>query len=689
MKTPTSKRGANPWHPALGATGNESKREEETTVGRATLHIEADALLTLACGPHTADAITRDRYFRLYHFPGMYSGAVAEGMRALRMAPGRGTGPYFGEDGGDKFRFGRGPSTEATVTNFVRMAARGAIEHPGAIYAAAGGSFPDSSASRSSGILPAAAVEPTMKVAHNRAVAPADQQAAGDLVVRWLDALREAGAPPPGFFSPVNEPDASWKSGPNSPLDHAKFARALALRLRDKHPDVRVSGPCTAWPYPGEYWERWNSSGWERSFIENVGDVAGAYDFHLYTKELWAYGPESPGFASHQKLPTPNLFASLSLGHSEIMEFGKSEVLLDLVQTLHLAQWGRPSPPVLISEFGRQGITPQLGPWASDYLSFLYGTTVTRLWLGLMNRPEVAMTVPFILPESDIGYGPQRGQTLATRPGSPADPETRVTPLAGFAAFFREVAGQRVPVSWRVTDPALSRGLFAVACRTDSDILVLLHNSTPEPLDGAIETEGIGPWPTGVRVARMRWEGPAPLDHHSPNPARAHWRRDAVAEEPLEKPSFRLEGEETALVRIPRNPPAIRRVILSRHYAPEFLQPLCPGAELSFALSQEMIRGAVRAQLVLGFAAPRGPDRGSGRLRVSWTGGTPVIAELGLSAGWRQVAVPVAVDVPSRDLPSGPWIVRMDDNDGTLPEGSLLVSARLEIRTEEPVEATP
>ncbi len=655
---------------------------------RATLHLETDALMALATGPHTTTAVTRNRYFRLYHFPGMYTGELAAELRWLRVAPGRGTGPFFGDDGGDSRRFGMGNSAQATIENFVEMAGTGSREHAGAPYAAAGGSFPVAPRDGTVGGPPPATVDPTMKVAHNRAVRREDREHAVGLIVQWLDAMQLAGVPKPAFFSPVNEPDASWKGDPHGTAEHAAFARDLAIRLKSTHPDVRVSGPCTAWPYPGPDWKRWEPSGWERTFIETAGDVAGAYDFHFYTKDLWAYGPDSPGYQPARKLPTPNLFESQSLGHTETMEFGKADVLLDLVQALHLAKWGRPAPPVVVSEFGRQGITPQLGPWANEFLYNLYATTVTRMWMLFMDRPEIALTVPFILPESDPGYGPRRGQALATRPGAPADLTTIRTPLADWLAFFRTFEGERVPTRWETGDAALSRGLFAIAVREQDAIQVLLHNAAPDPVNVSLAAKGLPEWPSQARVARVRWEGPEPADHLSPNPEGANWRRDTTEGEILGQPRLRLEAEETALVRLPLSAPPSRQVLVSRVYSPEFLQSLEPGKRVSFSfeLTPGMLANATEARLVLGFSAPRGPEQGDIRLRVGWDGAaSQVTSPTGIDSGWRHVAVPVAVEVPVQDLKPGKWTVHVEDGSETPVSGSRIVSARVDVRTERPI----
>ena len=445
------------------------------------LQIETDARLALVNGPHVAAEITRDRYFRLYHFPGMFDDSLAAELRYLRAAPARGTGPYLNDKGGDSDRLNWTDTLAGSADRYADLYRRAALQHPGATHALAGGSYPTCRPMTRPGASGSAA-DPTMHIGYDRSVAPADFSANTDLIAGWLDRLASAGVTKPRYFSPFNEPDVAWKSGQNAALTHASFAREMALRLRANHADVLVSGPCTAWPYPGENWRRWQSDGWERAFIEQAGDVVGAYDFHFYTKEFWAYGSTSPGYRAELTQASPNLHSSLWSGHHQMLDFGKGEALLDLTQSLHLAKWSRPSPPVIISEFGRQGITPQLGPWANDYLYYLYGTTVTRLWMMFMDRPEITLTVPFILPVSDTGYGPQRGQSLYTRPGAPSNLTPRVTPLRDFYGFFRDFEGERVPAAWTGLDPRQAIGVFTIAARRGDTIFVLLHNATAAPL---------------------------------------------------------------------------------------------------------------------------------------------------------------------------------------------------------------
>ncbi len=653
-----------------------------TAVAAPVLTVEADARLALVAGPHTAAEITRDRYFRLYHFPGMFDDTLAAELRALRAAPARGTGPYLKDHGGDTERLNWTTDAAASADRYAELYRRATNQHPGATHAIAGGSYPTCQPMTKPGAANQT-TDATMHVSYNRAVAPADFAANADVIAAWFDRLAAAGVSKPRYFAPFNEPDVSWKSGQNLALTHAAFARSVALRLRADHPDVLVSGPCTSWPYPGEKWTRWQANGWERAFIEQAGDVAGAYDFHFYTKEFWAYGKESPGFKPELTQPTPNLHASLWNGHHQLLDFGKGEALLDLTQSLHLAKWGRPSPPVIISEFGRQGITPQLGSWANDYLSYLYGTTVTRLWMMFMDRPEVALTVPFILPVSDAGYGAKRGQALYTRPGAPADMTPQVTPLRDFYGFFRELEGERVPAAWSGLDPRQSVGVFTIAARRGDTLFVLVHNASATPL--AFDLQLPANAAPGGTIQRMRWEGPVPADHRAPTPADGRWRRDLAGTERFTGPRLALAAEETALLRLMLSAPASRQVVVSRHYAPQNLQPIAAGQPAPFTFTLPAVEKSTAAEIVFTFAAPAGGK--PGQSLVLALNGTALVgrADLGLLAGWRHPVHPFRVAVPPALLKAGLNTFTVSVGESGVPADSQIVSARLELRLEAPI----
>lgn len=653
------------------------------------LTIEADARLALVNGPHVAAEITRDRYFRLYHFPGMFDEALAAEMRSLRVAPARGTGPYLKDRGGDTDRLNWAQDATVSADRYAALYHRAALDHPGATHAIAGGSYPTCRPMTATGAA-TTATDATMHVSYNRAVAPADFDATADLIATWLDRVAAGGGTKPRYYSPFNEPDVSWKAGANLATNHADLARTIALRLRANHPDVLLSGPSSSWPYPGEKWARWQPTGWERAFIERAGDVVGAYDFHFYTKEFWAYGAESPGHRAELRQPSPNLHASLWNGHHQLLDFGKGEALLDLTQSLHLAKWDRPSPPVIISEFGRQGITPQLGPWANDYLSYLYGTTVTRLWMMFMDRPEITLTVPFILPVSDAGYGSRRGQALYTRPGAPADMTPVVTPLRDFYGFFRDFEGERVPASWSGLDPRQAVGVFTIAARRGNTLFVLLHNAAASPLAFDLQLPGApaATLPAGSAIQRMRWEGTIPADNRAPTPAGSRWRRDLAATEPLHSLRLELAAEETALLQFPIAQPAVRQVVIEKHYAPENLRPLAADTPPSFTFTLPPPRqhpaAPSEAELILTFAATS--DARPGQTLALTLNGTALTAQpdLGLLEGWLHPIHPFRIPLPAGLLKPGSNTLSVSPGSTGLPPESQIVSARLELRHESP-----
>jgi hypothetical protein len=655
---------------------------------RATLIVEADAALALLHGPHTADAITRDRYFRLYHFPGMFDESLAADLRSLRAAPARGTGPYLSDKGGDTGRLAWTTRVDESAARYAEIYRRGAVQHPGATHAIAGGSYPTCQPMTDPGAAKRT-TDATMFVRYNRTVEPDQFDANAGIIATWLDGIAAADAPKPRYFSPFNEPDVSWKAGENLSLKHAEFARTLALRLRDDHPDVLVSGPSTSWPYPGETWARWQPEGWERAFIEQVGDVAGAYDFHFYTKDFWAYGTESPGFRSEFQQSSPNLHSTLWTGHHQMLDFGKGEALLDLAQSLHLAKWHRSSPPVIISEFGRQGLTPQLGPWANDYLYYLYGTTVTRLWMMFMDRPEVTLTVPFILPVGDVGYGPKRGQALYTRPGAPDDVTPVVTPLRDYYGFFRDFEGERVPTKWVGLDPKQAIGVFTIAAHRGKTLFILLHNAAESPLAFQLslpEGTKLGGEPT---IQRMRWEGSIPADHRAPTPSDGRWRRDLDAMERISPSRIEIAAEETALLRIPLEEAPTRQVVVKRYYSPENMRPLDADqpAVFEFNLPSRKLPGEITAaELVFVFAAPAGGRAGQ-TLELALNG-KPLDThpDLGLLENWRHPVHPYHVAVPKDLLKAGVNTLTIAASN-EVPKSSQIVTVRLDIRSELPIGA--
>lgn len=637
----------------------------------ATLRIEPTVGLELRAGPHTVADLERQRYFRTYHIPGMYGEERAAELAALGVSPGRGTGPYLSSPGGDSRRAAWSAAADDQFRNYAELFRKAARRYPDTPFAMAGGNYPSpgDSTSRSDGET----VDATMATNQRKGIHPDDFDACIGLIGRWLGTIRDAGTPLPRWFSPLNEPDAAWKESPNPPQDHADFARQMALRLKTEFPDVKLSGPCTAWSHPDGAWRRWTESGWEKRFIDTAGDVAGAYDFHFYSKEYWAYSEESPGFAAERKQPAPNLYATLKNGNPFVWDFGKAEAYLDLVYAYHQTLWSRPSLPVIISEFGRQGITPQLGPWSDEYLYYLYGTTVTRLWAGFMNRPEVVLTVPFILPESDWGYGPQRGQALYTRPGAPADMTLRPTPLLRFYEFFKDFGGTRLDFQWQDLDQETALGLFAVPVRRGNDVQVLLHNSFNHPLELKLAT---GKTPVANPcLARMRWQGEAPGDYRAP--AAGHWRIDREAGEPCDLSSLTLAPEETVIVKFTCQAPIQTQTVGERFYARQTLLPLA-GPDALFSLELPDLGTAQAAELVASVTAPTGFAPGT-YLTVIVNNQPIEPVDLGFTKGMSAIMVPIRISLPAQSLVKGQNRVAIRLTNPA--SGAAVGSVRLDTRT--------
>ncbi len=623
-----------------------------TLVHGVTLVVQPDVRLELRSGPHVVNEVDRQRYFRIYHFPGMFSEALAEQMKELGIIPGRGTGPYLKDPGGDAERAGWSDSHSEQFLNYVKYFRTAKARYGDIPFAMAGGNYPEGGSV--SGGDAHTQVDPTMVTKHSKGVQPVNFDLCVDLIRQWLRTLRENNAPLPTYFSLLNEPDATWDNTPDPVQDFLDFSRLMAVELKDEFPEVEITGPCTAWGHPKGDWARWLRSGWERKFIEHVGDVAGAYDFHIYSKEYWAYenrnpdGPEPP-----DKLPYPNLYDQFSHGGIYIWDFGKAQAFLDLVFAHHQATWASPSLPVIITEFGRQGIHPQTGPWESEYKYYLYATTVTRLWMTFMDRPEVVMTVPFILPESDRGYASKRGQALYTRPNAPDDLSTKPTPFLQYYGFFKGLKGDRVVSRWRGLSPAEAVGLFAIATRDGNKLWVLVHNAPNRPVELNLQiptADLAGP----VRIARMRWEGEVPQTHAQITSGK--WRIDLQADETVDLSRIHLAPEETALVKVDLSTPhPYRQQIVDRYYASQTLEPLdsqadTPSANFTIDLPPESCKG--QAQLVAGFASPQGPEPGT-RLWV-WVNGQRTSVVLDFAEGARDLFAPVCVDMPLARSSRGP-----------------------------------
>ncbi|MEM9420190.1 MAG: hypothetical protein AAGA25_14215 [Planctomycetota bacterium] len=649
------------------------------TAQHATLHVNPDILLEQVAGPHSVADVDRERYFRTYHIPGMFNEDLAAELKALGISPARGTGPYLKGPGGDKHRAGYSQLLDRQSKNFAQLyrsaeARYGTIEH-----AIAGGNYPESDKASKKRTGEAQA-DDTMIRGNRKGVQPEDFKSAVGLINEWLAGIRKYGGPLPTYFSALNEPDANWDNTPHPVQDFLDFSQMLAIKVKERFPEVKIAGPCTAWGHPLGDWRRWSAenSGWEKKYIEQVGDVSDAYDFHIYTKEYWAHGSVEPGAKRPaNKQDSPNMHDQFNNGNIYVWDFGKAEAYLDLIYAHHQATWGEPSLPVIITEFGRQGVTPQLGPWASDYLHYLYGTTVTRLWMTFMDRPEVEMTVPFILPESDRGYGMRRGQALYTRPNASEDLSTEPTPFLGYYGFFKNLKGDRVVSRWEDVSPAEALGLFSIAARDGEELWILIHNAPAKAITLNLDlgaTEMVGE----ARIARMRWEGEKPKDHTQA--ADGRWRMDQDAVETADLSELHLAAEETAIVRVrlTTDQPS-RHQGTTRYFASATLLPAADqgNAPASFNIQIPELSPQSEATLVAGISSPTSFKTDT-PLKV-WVNDYETSVALDFPENSRDLFAPLRIAIPQGVLRSGENSVRMQIDGIKSPDNSKFVTVRIDV----------
>ncbi|MEO0793854.1 MAG: hypothetical protein AAFX93_01755 [Verrucomicrobiota bacterium] len=631
-----------------------------------TLKIEPELVLELKAGPHKIDDVARERYFRTYHIPGMFSDEQAAWMKELNISPGRGTGPYLGHNGGDTQRAGWAPKLQKQFDNYVRIYRNADERYPGVLHSLSGGNYPGSNQVTHGDN--GAEVDSTMLTKDRKGVHPDDIELNVDLIDEWVSTIKAGGANPPRYFTPLNEPDAAWGKTPDPAYDHAMFARQLAELFENKHPDVLLSGPSSAWPHPRSDWRRWQDSGWERIFIEEVGDVAGAYDLHVYSKEGWA---SSAGITRNhrpeQQQPEPSMYKAFLNGNQYVWDFGKIESFMDLVYAHHQATWGGPSLPLIITEFGRQGITPQKGPWFNDYSYYLFGTTITRLWMAFMDRPEIQLTVPFILPVSDPGYAQQRGQALYTRPGYPDDMSLQPTLLLDFYKFYRNFEGTRVPASWVGIDAQNELGLFLIAARNDDELLVLLHNAPDEELQLNLDL-GFDVAKGDATIARMRWDGEYPEDYTAKE-ITGKWRIDTEAKEVIDPTELVLAPEETAIVKVKLPSAELKGTrVVERFYASQTIKPL--GSEpATYRIDLPSKRINEEATLVVSVSAPKGFTKGT--VLTADVNGFSQEFDLGIAEGSVDLLAPIRLPLPASALIAGDNEISLKLSAGKAPKATI------------------
>lgn len=610
------------------------------------LRIKPAERLELEMGPHRKGTFKHEQYFRTYHFPGLYESAFNRELVELGAKPGRGTGPRMRTPGDPASDPRSEEMVQSELARWQGFAIQARADFPDLSYAMAGTStqFPVPWLARED--EQEVDADATMAVATARAVAPAHHEDAARLLVRWMKSIEEVGGRIPGYFSVINEPDAQWQPPGDRLHSFIAYHRDMARVVKEHFPGVRITGPCTAWGYPRSDFRRWNDS-WEGVFIDEAGDTVDEYDFHFYSKGFWAFIPESRGWDPDQQQDHPSLHAVRRTGIGTIWEFGRIEAYLDMVAARHLVRWGEPVPGVIVSEFGRQGIHPQLGPWENDFKAFLYMTTVTRMWMAFFDRPEVRLTVPFILPRSDEGHAPQRGQAMYTRPGAPQDPTPAPTSFISFYRFFSTLRGERIVHVWADTVEAPD-GISAMTLRNKDEVLLLVHNGRAfgDTYTFRIEFPAASPL---IQARSFRWEGPLP-ERMDPAPAGRLVFGEAAARASSDHRSVTvtLEGEETALLSFEAThlppPQMIRRITAMPTRHPVTL--MAAGETISLD-PPATIPADAKVFLRVGIAADRGF---SGALQLESGGGERLQLDLSDTDGVTDYHALRRLSIPPRFL---------------------------------------
>jgi len=559
--------------------------------------------LLIESGSHQVDAFDRNRYFRTYHFPGLYSGEINDELRTLNALPGRGTGPTFNIPGDPMTDSNSGQRVGKILNTWSQYALRAQNEFPGLDYAMAGKGMPQGWSMRKRS--DEGDVDSSMQIVNTFAVAPEYYDASADLIIRWLSGIDAVSGMPPVYYSAVNEPDSSWKLSGDRVGTFIDYHRAVTRKLKEARPELRITGPCTAWGYPKADFSRWEN-GWEGRFIDEAGDTVDAYDFHFYSKGYWAFTSEDRGWRPSLQQEHPSLIVSQKEGVGTVWEFGRLDAFLDMVATRHMLRWKESPPAVIISEFGRQGISQQLGPWENEFKSLLYMNTVVRMWMTFFDRPEVELTVPFILPHSDLGYGSQRGQAMYTRPNSPDDNTLVETPFVRFYDFFKDLNGERVESHWQ--NYRQPEGIQTLVLREEGKLYVLIHNAAPFGTETSVGIRAVG----GAdfdSAQSIRWEGPLP-ERVDPNPVGVLIIGDPKVEPKQigDLTQLRLHGEETLLVTwtIDGDRRKMSPLRETWYYTPMELKRLNSGEWLSLDVPSSLASATGARELVLGIARPQG-----------------------------------------------------------------------------------
>lgn len=385
----------------------------------------------------------------------------------------------------------------------------------------------------------------------------------------WLDELESNNVPLPTWFTVQNEPRQSWDIS-----DIGEFHKIMANLIEKKHNDVQVFGPCWAWTFPGH-----DMSDWQKfyvDFMEATQNSLSGYDMHTYSKGYWAY--DSLNYKGNRndmskKQAHPSLFKGMYNGNENVYDFGLLESQLNMVQAVQNTLYGTGPKPVIISEYGRQSIEPQFGPWENDFKYFLYMTTVIRQMMLYMDVPEVQLAVPFIVANSDYGYAPNRGQAVYNLENDPNKKNHTPTPFLQFYEYFKDIKGNRLHFEEKTSQKTFCNyeivrdGKFIYLMAHYGKTIGEFTLELDVTLDG-IDADNI----TATGIKRLKWEGEYPEPHNSMNVS-GNLIIDSNYQSLTSLNDINISGEETVIVRIELNstPEPSSKVVEEAYYSKGYL----------------------------------------------------------------------------------------------------------------------
>ncbi|MCD8481529.1 MAG: hypothetical protein LR015_01940 [Verrucomicrobia bacterium] len=498
-------------------------------------------------GSLSKEHLERDIYFRSYGNLGAHAPARNAELVTIGAAPGRGT--IFQ----NLVQAGNGPgfttnSQNLSLTEAYTRFSRTAQFNPGNLpHALALGRFPSwmivGNPEDPSGLL-----EDWERQSQNTVLRPDLYTIHAEFLGKLYSDLQSYGpaVSMPAYYSPINEPFWRWdREG------LAEYHVAVKEAFVARGVSTAVAGPTAAWPFPLSDFRVWNNT--YRRFVAGAGGALDAFDFHFYSKGNWSLPPDPASQA--QRVPEPSLFESQKLGVGTVWEYGRLEGYLELVAAAQQAYWPERSPmPVIVSEFGRQGIHPQFGPWENDFKPWLYMTSVIRQWMTYWQRPEIRLTIPFIMSMSNRNDAQSRGQAIFNQPNHPASDEYIATRFYEFYQFFRDLEGgfASVRVTNQMGEMDSAGHIRAAAFRNGNRGYLVVHNAMGFPRHAVqIQVQNLLPEgmiaPTTIEWKRLYYEGDIPLpDSTAPLNGNLHIQLNY---QPLPTGTLSLSGESTAIIR--------------------------------------------------------------------------------------------------------------------------------------------